>query len=282
MRKVRADHSETKRRRVEVDDDAYEYEEVRISSVLFGLAMLIALTVAAAAWMGGSLSQIESRFANAVDGAARSVGLGVVDVQVYGLEHDPQLEGLVRGAAMIEPGENMFRANPFIIRGRIEQTGRVLNVRVHRLWPGQIIILADKADATAMMMEDGAGVLFDALGRQVAPAPEQSYADLLVLEGQGAPVALPGLLGALVEAPSLARQVETARRVAGQRWTLVLRSGLEVKLPSDADLETAIKRFEALERRTTLSGRNIAAIDLRAPGSVFITPNTTKTIGGTA
>lgn len=36
-------------------------EEVRVSSVLFGFVMLIAIVVALAAWMGGSMSQIESR-----------------------------------------------------------------------------------------------------------------------------------------------------------------------------------------------------------------------------
>ena len=65
------------------DDDEFEdAPEVRISSVIFGLMMVTALIVAAAAWMGGSLSKVEMRFANAVDGVARTIGLSVDSVSV--------------------------------------------------------------------------------------------------------------------------------------------------------------------------------------------------------
>ncbi|MGA1342959.1 MAG: FtsQ-type POTRA domain-containing protein [Hyphomonas sp.] len=125
-------------------------EEVRVSSVIFGVVMLVAILVATAAWMGGSLSQIGARFGGFFDDSARLVGLDVKDVAVMGLNDTPVLAEEVRAAAMIEPGENMFRADPHLIRSRVEATQKVLNVRVHRLWPGQVVILADAAEPVAL------------------------------------------------------------------------------------------------------------------------------------
>jgi len=84
-------------------------EEVRVSSVLFGLAILTALIVAAAAWMGGSLSQVERRVGHMMDSSARSLGLAVQYVSVEGVPED--LAEQIRFAALVEPGENMFRAD---------------------------------------------------------------------------------------------------------------------------------------------------------------------------
>ena len=105
-------------------------ERTQISSVIFGLVMVVALIVAGAAMLGGSLSQVGQRFGSAMDGASRSVGLSVDTVEVIGLEHVPALARQVKASAMIEPGENMFRADPHIIRRRVEDTRLVTKVRV--------------------------------------------------------------------------------------------------------------------------------------------------------
>jgi len=48
-------------------------DQVKASSVLFGLVIITALIVASAAWMGGSLSSIGKRMSGAMDGMARTV-----------------------------------------------------------------------------------------------------------------------------------------------------------------------------------------------------------------
>ena len=90
-------------RRPAVIVDEVTGEEVRVSSVVFGFVMLVAIVVATAAWMGGSMSQIENRFASFMDNTARTVGISVNDVSVIGLEQDPALAQDIRAAAMIEP-----------------------------------------------------------------------------------------------------------------------------------------------------------------------------------
>ena len=140
-------------------------ERTQISSVIFGLVMVVAMIVAGAAMLGGSLSQIGKRWGSAMDGASRSIGLSVDTVEVIGLEHVPAVARQIKAAAMIEPGENMFRADPHTIRRRVEDTRLVAKVRVYRLWPDTVMIYAHAAEPTALWNDGERWTVVDSLGR---------------------------------------------------------------------------------------------------------------------
>ena len=245
-------------------------DEVRVSSVLFGIVMLIAILVATAAWMGGSMSQIGSRFSGFIDDTARLVGLDVRDVAIIGLDHNPALAGEIRAAAMIEPGENMFRADPYLIRQRVEATNKVLNVRVHRLWPGQVVILADAAQPVALWHDGHDWKVVDALGRLLPDEEPENHPGLLHLAGVGAPEAAPLLTRALTGAPDINATVAVATRVGERRWDMRFVGGVTVRLPEDAELEDALDRLAALQVRTALTQRPLELIDLRSRNRVYL------------
>lgn len=263
---------QTKRRRqaaVITDDQG---EEVRVSSVLFGIVMLIAIVVATAAWMGGSLSQIESKFANFMDDTARTMGVSVNDVSVVGLEQNPVLARDIRAAAMIEPGENMFRANPHLIQRRVEATRKVLNVRVHRLWPDQVVIIADAAEPVALWHDGKYWRVVDSLGRIIPDARAEDHKKLVRLAGYGAPEAAPELVKKLVNTPELMQKIAIATRVSDRRWDLTVVSGASVRLPEDTELGPALARLNGLEQRAEISQRPLEMIDLRSEGRVYLSP----------
>lgn len=250
-------------------------EEVRVSSVIFGIVMLIAIVVATAAWMGGSMSQFESRFAGFLDDSARMTGVSVNNVSVIGLEQNPALANDVRAAAMIEPGENMFRANPHLIRRRVEGTRKVLNVRVHRLWPDQVVIIADAAEPVALFHNGKSWTVVDGLGRIMPTARAEDHKRLVRLAGAGAPKAGPELAKALAASPDIAPRVAIATRVADRRWDLRLVTGVTVRLPEDDTLEAALERLSKLQVRTAVTQRDLNTIDLRNDGRVYLTPKGT-------
>lgn len=264
-----------RRKRAATFVDQTTGEEVRVSSVIFGIVMLIAIVVATAAWMGGSMSQIESRFAGLMDDTARMSGVSVSNVSVIGLEQNPALANDIRAAAMIEPGENMFRADPHLIRRRVEGTRKVLNVRVHRLWPDQIVILADAAEPVALYHDGKAWTVVDGLGRIIPDARAEDHKQLVRMAGQGAPSAAPVLAKALSASPDIAPRVAIATRVADRRWDLRLVTGVTVRLPEDPTLDAALDRLSTLQVRTALTQRDLSAIDLRNQGRVYLTPNGT-------
>ena len=258
------------RRRPATIVDETTGEEVRVSSVIFGVVMLIAILVATAAWMGGSMSQIGSRFGGFMDDSSRLIGVDVNDVSVLGLEDNPALADEVRAAAMIEPGENMFRADPHLIKSRVEGTHKVLNVRVHRLWPGQIVILADAADPVALWHDGRQWQVVDGLGRLLPGARAEDHPNLLRLAGQGAPEAAPQLAAALASAPDINGRVAVATRIGTRRWDMRFINGVTVRLPEDTGLEPAIERLAKLQVRTALTQRPLEMIDLRSRGRVYL------------
>lgn len=245
-------------------------EEVRVSSVIFGVVMLVAILVAIAAWMGGSLSQVGTRFGGFMDDSARLAGIDVEEVVVLGLQDNPALEDEVRAAAMIEPGENMFRADPHLIKSRVEGTHKVLNVRVHRLWPGNIVILADAAEPVALWHDGRQWKVVDGLGRLLPGARAEDHPDLLRLAGAGAPEAAPQLAAALARAHDINGRVAVATRIGERRWDMRFVNGVTVRLPEDEALEPAIERLAKLQVRTALTQRPLEMIDLRSKGRVYL------------
>jgi cell division protein FtsQ len=264
-----------KQRKPAVIVDEVTGEEVRVSSVVFGFVMLVAIVVATAAWMGGSMSQMENRFASFMDNTARTVGISVNDVSVIGLEQDPALARDIRAAAMIEPGENMFRADPHVIRRRVEGTHKVLNVRVHRLWPDQVVIIADAAEPVALWHDGQDWTVVDGLGRVMPDAHPEDHRELVRLAGRGAAKAAPALVEALKAEPDVAPRVAIATRINDRRWDMRLVSGATVRMPEDHGLVNALDSLSTLQVRTALMERPLDTIDLRNPGRVYLAPLTT-------
>jgi cell division protein FtsQ len=256
-------------------------ERTQISSVIFGLVMVVALIVAGAAMLGGSLSQMGQRWGSAMDSASRSVGLSVDTVEVIGLEHVPALARQIKAAAMIEPGENMFRADPHLIRARVEDTRLVAKVRVYRLWPDTVMIYADAAEPTALWNDGDRWQVVDSLGRLMPKARPSDHLDLVKSIGIGGPEAIPTLEKAFALAPDLRAHTDHARRVAGRRWDLVLKSGAIVKLPADESIIPSLDRFALINANSDLAQRPVSIIDLRVAGRIFLTP-VSPTLGGAA
>jgi cell division protein FtsQ len=254
-------------------------ERTQISSVVFGLVMVVAMIVAGAAMLGGSLSQMGQRWGSAMDGVSRSVGLSVDTVEVIGLEHVPAVARQVKSAAMIEPGENMFRADPHLIRRRVEDTRLVAKVRVYRLWPDTVMIYADAAQPTALWNDGDRWAVVDSLGRLMPRARPSDHLELIKSIGTGGPEAIPSLDKALSLVPSMRAEIDHARRVSNRRWDVILRSGAVVKLPPDENLDDGLSTFANMDAQGELVRRPVSIIDLRVAGRVFLTPAPTSTKG---
>ena len=249
-----------------------EYERADASSIVFGLVMVLAVIVAGAALIGGSLAKVGDRVDAALDGAASATGFAVQDVKVVGLEGHPSLQGMVERMSEIENGENMFRADPHSIRRRVVSTGQVTNARVYRLWPNQILIHASPAEPVALWHDGKSWSVIDSLGEKVEGLDPKEHASLLRLSGAGAPDGIQALLKALSRNQDIISEVSYAQRVSERRWDLKLRSGLTIQLPTDAKVDRAAAQLAALDTSANLTERDVSRIDLRVPGRVYLKP----------
>ena len=241
-------------------------------SIVTGLVMVLAVIVAGAALMGGSMSRVNTGVTDAVDNVAASLGFAVADVRVVGLEHNPERARLVEALSEVETGDNMFRSDPHRIRGRILSTGQVTEARVYRLWPNQILIHTSPARAAAVWHDGDAWQVIDTQGRIMEGMNARDYTDLFRLSGADAPAGVPALLGFLAQTDGLAAEVSYAERVSARRWNIKLRSGMLILLPADAGVSRAAGELMTLNASSDVIRRPLARLDLRVAGRTFLKP----------
>lgn len=259
------------RRKAAPEPEIYD-EHVDASSVVFGLVMVLAVIVAGAALMGGSLAKIGDRVSGTMDGVAGTLGFAVADVKVVGLEEDPGLERLVSRMSEVEAGDNMFRADPHAVRRRIMSTGQVTEARVYRLWPNQILIHASPAEPVALWHNGESWKVVDSFGRIVDSLEARDHAELVRIAGKEAPDGTPALMRALRRHDALRQKLSYAQRVSTRRWDLKLRNGITIQLPADSRIDRAAIELADLDQSDGLTNRPVTRIDLRVPGKAYLKP----------
>ncbi len=243
----------------------------KAATYAFGTIVCGAAMVALAAWMGGSLGAFGQRLDNGVTVIMRSAGLAVENVQVLPAL-DPVVEARVLEAAGVSVGDNMFAADPHIIRKRIEELDAIGAVSVYRLWPDQVTITADPREPVALWEHDGEWRVIDQRGRSFAQASPGDFMHLPRVTGQDGGSAAAGLLATISEYPDLANRVETARRIGSRRWDVTFKGGVQLVLPEDGQMKEALAAVNLMHAHNRLLDLPVARVDARHPDRLAIRP----------
>ncbi len=238
----------------------------QLSTYAFGTVTAGAVMVAVAAWMGGSLASIDDRIQSGLDATAKSAGFTVTKISIEGL--DPRTKADVLNAVAIPVDSNMFRADPFEIKKRIEEkVTNVSEVRVLRQWPNDIWILADNRRPLALWQTEGQWAVVDQVGKPMEGEDPTKFVNLPRVVGPAAGYAAPELLAQLEFHPQIAEHLEVAMRVGGRRWDLRLDTGLEIALPEDKLVDAALLAVYNLDEATGVLAKDseVTRIDARDP-----------------
>lgn len=242
----------------------------RVSTYAFGTLMCGAAMVALAAWMGGSLGEFGRNFDNGVTVIMRAAGLSVDRVVVVGL--DPVIEEKARAAAGVAQGDNMFAADPYAIKERIEELDAVAGVSVHRLWPDQVTIVAETREPLALWRDGGDWRVIDQRGRTFAEMNPEDFMHLPKVVGPDGDQAAASLLAQISEFPELATRMDTAYRIGQRRWDVDFKGGVRVALPEDEALKPALASLNLLEARNRVLQLPLTRIDARHPERFALRP----------
>lgn len=249
--------------------DAVVKRSSDLGSIFMGIFFLVAILIAAAAWMGGSISIVETKANQLADGVAKTLGFSVQTIHV--VEHlSPEQETRLRNALGVVEGDSMFRANPHELRDRLETVPGFGGIEVHRFWPDQIAIVATPLETSVLLRNDQTGEIVPMNMTGERAADDEPQGEFHLIQGVGALAAYPELHDELQNFPAIETRLRYAERQGERRWDLIMTSGVRVKLPEGMDRYPALASLAALQREAGVLDRQVQTIDMRDPARVYV------------
>lgn len=220
-------------------------------------------------WLQRSGAIITAREAVArfVLASTAKLGFTLANVEVEGRQRSAR--EAILAALDIARGTPIFAVDPAAAKRRLETLPWVRSASVERRLPDTIYIRLVERQPLALWQRQGKHVLVDRDGAVIAGERLDQFGDLVVLVGEDAPMKGAALLDMLATEPAIASQVTAAVRIGGRRWTLHLKSGIEVALPEE-EPESAWHRLAQIERSDGLLERDIELVDLRLPDRLVV------------
>lgn len=241
----------------------------RPQAVLLGMCLGLALMSSAGAWAVKS-GVIEDAVVSAkwsLIKTSTDLGFTVQDVLVTGRSKSSRAQllaalGTARGAPILAYDFEGAKA-------RVESLPWVLHARIERLLPDTLVVHLIERQPIALWQNQGDFALIDEDGQVITRENLGRYSDLIQVVGADAPNRVGGLLELLETQPALKDKVRAAVRVGGRRWDLLLKGGVDVRLPEDGAPQ-ALARLAVFEHESGVLSRDIKVLDLRVPDRVIV------------
>jgi cell division protein FtsQ len=234
-------------------------DRMRGKWMLFSLLFLVS-AIAYGAIIGGQTGRVLDAAVTGVNRLAVAVGFGMKRVTVEGQHNTTDAE--ITQALGAGPDTMMLAFDTDAAKARLESVPWIRHAQVMRLLPSTLQVVIEERTPYAVWQNKGKTYVVDDQGAVLAPALPQAYPELPLVVGEGAAKHAAALYAALEPYGDLKRKMLAALRVGDRRWTLKLRSGLEIMLPDDS-LDVALKSLTKLEADHRVLERDVAAIDLR-------------------
>ncbi|MGE0007475.1 MAG: cell division protein FtsQ/DivIB, partial [Parvibaculaceae bacterium] len=198
---------------------------------------------------------------------ASSLGFAAVDIRITGLVHLVPVALL--SAIGVTPGGSLVGFDAKRARALLENLDWVAQATVMRKYPNRLDIVVTERQPFAIWQRDGAHYVIDRSGTAMSTLDPGRLASLLLVTGEGAHLAVAGLVSELESVPQIKKHVRAAARVGERRWTLYLDNGVTVALP-EAGAGKALATLARIDRAQGLLSRGIRAVDLRLPGEMIV------------
>ncbi len=231
---------------------------------IFGLIGFVGL------WLGGFLPDARQATQNFTKNRLISMGFVVDRVDVMG--EGRLRESDIRKALGVRPGDFLFDLDLEAAQNRVENINWVERAIVRRLWPDRIVVQIIERKPYALWQKDGNVYLVDNNGLEITLADAANYPDLPLIVGADAPNNYVSVQEILSGYPDFNERLYAMVHHNTGRWDLIMHDGdLRVQLPT-GDIRPALDTLLSLHDRSSILDREIAAIDLRLPDRISLTP----------
>lgn len=135
-----------------------------------------------------------------------------------------------------------------------------------RIRPGGVLAATVRERQPAILWRHARGIdMLDATGHRIASVTARGVrADLPLIAGSGADLAVPEALSLIDAAGPILPRVRGLVRRGERRWDLELDGGQKIMLPAEGAV-IALQAAMALDRSQDMLGRDITVVDLRDP-----------------
>ncbi len=237
--------------------------------------LFLATAVAYGAWLGGQTSKIIGLFTGGIEHLAVAAGFGVKRVTVEGQLHVTDAD--ITAALNAGPDTILLGFDTDAAKARLEAVPWIRHAQVMRFLPSTLQVAIEERTPYAVWQKDGQTYVVDDEGAVLTRALRDAYLDLPLVVGEGAGKSASQLFAVLVRYPGLKEKMIAAIRVGDRRWTLKLKSGVEVMLPDD-NIDEALTSLTKLEQEHGVLERDIAAVDLRLLDRVTVRLHETASV----
>lgn len=234
---------------------------------LFATLALFAATGVYGVQRGGHAPDVTAFLLGIGDTAANAAGLQVKSVRLTGnrqMTHDQVLD-----AAGIGPTTSVLFFDPDQARERLKANPWIADATIQKLYPDQLLISVTEREPFALWQREGKIVVIAADGRMVLDHVDTRFDRLPLIVGKGAETRAREIVDLLAAQPRVAEAVRASVLVAERRWTLVLKNGIDVRLP-DENTDRALAELARLDTEKRLMSRDLTMIDLRVPDRVTV------------
>jgi cell division protein FtsQ len=234
-----------------------------------GTALAVGLLLGAAALgltSGGQYQAFVDREGGVGDFVARSLGFAVKVVAISG---EAQLaEPQILAVAGVSAKDSLPFFDAARARKNLEALPLIKQASVRKLYPDRIVVEIVERTPVALWQKDGEVHAIAADGAVVGDLSDRRLASLPFVVGEGANERLSEYMALLDASAELRPKIVAGVLVGQRRWSLKMKSGIEVKLP-ESDPLAAMATLLALQRQSRVLDRDILSLDLRVEGKVF-------------
>ncbi len=213
---------------------------------------------------GGGAARPAVPLLGQIENLAELAGAGLQQVVVTG--HRFTADGDIFDAIDLRRSRTLLSFDSRAAQDRIEQLPWIEHATIERIFPNRVEVRVTERTPFAVWRLGSRTFLIDRTGRVLGAVPQSAMPNLLRIVGEGAAGEAAALHDMLSGYPEFLRQLETAERAGGRRWTLRLTSGRVIQLPAGGEAE-------ALAQVAKLTGADFARIgeiDLRVPGRILV------------
>jgi cell division protein FtsQ len=239
----------------------------RSTSLIFSLAFLAAVGVYGCV-LNGQYKAFTEADGTLPDFVARSLGFRIKTVTILGA-HELSQKDLVETAGL-RPTKSLLFLDAAELRQKLKTLPFVKDASVAKLYPDHLLIDVQERQPIALWQKDGDVKVIAADGTAIDDLHGERFLFLPRAVGDDANLHVGDYLALLDAAGDLRSRIEAGMFIAGRRWTLKFKNGVEVALP-EVDPAKAVTRLVALERDYRVLEKDVLSLDLRVPGRLIVT-----------